>query len=80
MTRPPHQTEALAALEKAAYHAELYTHLDSLMGSICAAFNLEHSDLVIGAVRERARRRARATLATLAQVAIREDQDATKAV
>ena len=75
MTRPDHHTEALAMLEKAAYQAELYTHLNTLLGSICAALDMDNADLVIGAVRERAKRDARASMAKLARQAIREERD-----
>jgi len=75
MTRPQHQADALDMLEKMAFNAELYAHLDSLMGSICDGLGLDNGDLVIGAVRERAKRRARAHLATLAAQAIHEERD-----
>lgn len=75
MTRPAHQAEALDMLETMAFNAELFAHLDSLMGSICDGLGLENGDLVIGAVRERAKRKARAHLSTLAAQAIHEERD-----
>ena len=75
MTRPDHHAEALAMLENAAYQAELYAHLDSLLGSLCAAAGVKNAEQVISAVRECAKRKARAHLAKLASQAIHEERD-----
>lgn len=67
MTHPVHHRDALEMLELVAYHAALYTHLDTLLSSMCAELEIEQR--VIDAVHARAKHNAYVELTKMVRYA-----------